>query len=67
MSTDLLGRDLTDAEQRLLAAYDAVKALAADDTLAPCVTANTRHALAALAQAVTDLGLRFEHLLDLDV
>lgn len=67
MSTDLVGRELTAAEERLLSAYGELKALAGDDTLAPCVTANVRHALAAVAQAVNDLGLVYEHLLDVGV
>ncbi|MDD7969339.1 hypothetical protein [Actinomycetospora lemnae] len=64
MSTDLLGRELTATETRLLAAYDTLRALAADDDLAPCVAAGVRAALAPLAVVVTDLGLRYEHLLD---
>ena len=64
MSTDLLGRELTPTETQLLAAYDALRALAADDDLAPCAAAGVRAALAPLAVVVTDLGLRFEHLID---
>jgi hypothetical protein len=67
VTTDLLGRDLTDAEARLLSTYDTLKALAGDADLAPCATANVRHALAAVAQAVNDLALVHEHLLDVGV
>jgi hypothetical protein len=67
MSVDLTGRELTAAEQQLLHVYERLRALAADTTLAPCVVANVRHALAAVAQPVNDLGLVFEHLLDVGV
>jgi len=65
--TDLLGRELSASEAALLDAYRRLRALAADDALPPCAVANTRHALAALAQAVNDLALDFEHLLELGV
>ncbi|MFL6138431.1 MAG: hypothetical protein ACJ74O_11590 [Frankiaceae bacterium] len=65
--TDLVGRELSADEAALLDAYGALRGLAADGALAPCVTANVRHALAALAQAVNDLGLAYEHLLDVGV
>ncbi len=64
MSTDLLGRELTASEADLLAAYDALRALAASEDLAPCAASGVRAALAHLGVVVTDLGLRFEHLLD---
>lgn len=57
---DLLGRPLTDVEQRILAVHDGLKALLASRELAPCVRANARFALAATWQMVTDLGLRFD-------
>jgi hypothetical protein len=56
---DLLGRPLTPAETRLLAAYEALKALAAED-LPPNAAANVREALAALWQAVHGLMLTDE-------
>lgn len=62
--TDLIGRAPSADERALLEAYDALLALAERTDLAPCVAANVRAALAALAIAVTDLGLRFEHLVD---
>ena len=65
--TDLVGRELSTDEAALLDAYATLRTLAADDSLAPCVTANVRHALAALAQPVNDLGLAYEHLLDVGV
>ncbi len=64
MTTDLIGRDLGGDERELLDLYSRLRVMAARDDLAPCVTANVRVALAALAIAVTDLGLDFEHLLD---
>ena len=66
-AADLVGTPLTGAERELLDVYRRLRALAGDGSLAPCVTANVRHALAAVAQAVNDLGLEFEHLLDVDV
>jgi hypothetical protein len=65
--TDLVGRELTTGEADLLDAYERLRGLAADDSLPPCVVANVRHALAAVAQAVNDLALDFEHLLDVGV
>lgn len=67
LTTDLVGRAVTADERSLLEVYTALKRLAGDDSLPPCVTANVRHALAAVAQAVNDLGLVFEHLLDVGV
>jgi hypothetical protein len=67
VTTDLLGSELTPQEHALLDVYATLKVLAADETVAPCVTANVKHALAAIAQAVNDLGLGFEHLLQLGV
>jgi hypothetical protein len=63
--TDLLGRPLTDAEDELLELYRRVKALLARDDLAPCVRAGARAALVALWNAVNDLGLAHEQLIDL--
>jgi hypothetical protein len=66
MSHDLLGAELTDAEARLLAVYDELKALCAED-LPPIAAANTRAALALMHNVVNGLALRYEHLSDLDV
>lgn len=64
MSTDLLGSRLTADEQTLYDTYTTLKDLAGRD-LPPCAAANVKVALAALAVAVTDLALDFEHLTDL--
>jgi hypothetical protein len=66
-NTDLLGQPLTEQEQELLAAYDALKKLAARDDLTPAVARNVRKALASLWQATNDLNLQFEQLYDLGV
>lgn len=65
--TDLLGNQLTAAERDTLAAYEALKALAARDDLPPCAARNVRKALAAMWQATTDLDLEFEQLYELGV
>jgi hypothetical protein len=67
MSTDLLGGELTPSEERLLAVYEELKALAADDELAPIAQANVRAALALMHNVVNGLGLKYEHLSDLGV
>ena len=66
MSQDLLGMELSASETRLLAIYDELKALCAED-LPPVAAANTRAALALMHNVVNGLGLRYEHLTDLDV
>ncbi len=66
MSTDLLGNELTASEARLLAVYDELKALCAED-LAPNVAANVQAALALIHQVVNGLALEYEHLSDLGV
>jgi hypothetical protein len=65
--TDLLGRELTPDEERLLAAYEELKALCASPDLPPVAAANVRAALAQLHNAVNGLALRYEHLTDLGV
>ncbi len=65
--TDLLGNALSEDEQELLAAYEALKRLAANEALPPCAARNVRKALAALWQATNDLDLQFEQLYDLGV
>lgn len=67
MSPDLLGNDLTADEAELMELYARLRGLAARDDLAPCVSANVRAALAAVWNAVNDLGLDYEHLLDVGV
>ncbi|HEX6478670.1 MAG TPA: hypothetical protein VF043_07485 [Ktedonobacteraceae bacterium] len=66
-NTDLLGKPLTEQERELLNVYDALKKLAAQDELSPCVARNVRQALAAMWQATNDLDLQFEQLYDLGV
>jgi hypothetical protein len=63
---DLLGGEMTDAETRLLAVYDELKALCAEE-LPPVAHANARAALALMHNIVNGLALRYEHLSDLDV
>jgi len=60
--TDLLGNETTAAERDVLAAYEALKALAARDDLPPCAARNVKKALAAMWQATNDLDLQFEQL-----
>ena len=66
MSKDLIGGELTAPEERLLAAYEELKALC-DEDLAPIAAANVRAALALLHNTVNGLALRYEHLSDLGV
>jgi hypothetical protein len=65
--TDLLGKPLTTAERDLLAAYDALKVLAARDDLPPAAARNVKQALAAMWQVTNNLDLQFEQLYDLGV
>ena len=66
-ATALLGNPLTADEAALLAAYESLKALAAQPDLPPCAARNVRFALVALWQATNDLDLQFEQLYDLGV
>jgi fatty acid-binding protein DegV len=65
MGTDLLGRPTTEAEDELLELYRRCKALLARDDLDPCVRAGARVATVGLWNAVNDLALTSEQLLDL--
>jgi hypothetical protein len=67
MSTDLLGNDLTANEARLLAVYEALKLLCAEDELPPSARPNAAAALALMHNVVNDLALTFEQLTDLGV
>jgi len=67
MSADLLGNEMAPSEERLLAVYEELKALAADEELAPIAQANVRAALALMHNVVNGLGLKYEHLSDLGV
>jgi hypothetical protein len=64
---DLLGRQLSGSEQQLLAVYDELKALCADDGLPPVAATNVRAALALMHNVVNSLALEYEHLADLGV
>jgi hypothetical protein len=66
MTEDLLGREMTSAEARLLGVYEELKALCEED-LPPIAHANVRSALALMHNVVNGLALRYEHLSDLDV
>jgi hypothetical protein len=66
MRTDLLGAELTPAETRLLAIYEEMKSLCAED-LPPNAGANLRAALALMHNVVNGLALEYEHLSDLGV
>ncbi len=65
MSTDLLGNEMTAAEERLLAVYEELKALSGDESLPPNALANCRAALALMHNVVNGMGLTYEHLTDL--
>ena len=67
LDTDLLGNQMTAAENDVLAAYEALKALARRDDLPPCAARNVRKALASMWQATNDLNLQFEQLYDVGV
>ncbi len=58
-ATDLLGTPLAESEKKLLAAYATLQALL-DEDLAPTARANVDEAIAALWQAVNNLGLTAE-------
>ena len=65
--TDLLGNELSESERELVAAYEALKKLAARDDLSPSAARNVRKALACMWQATNDLGLQFEQLYEVGV
>jgi hypothetical protein len=64
-ATDLLGRPTTEVEDELLELYGRCKAQQAREDLAPCVRAGARVATVGLWNAVNDLALTSEQLLDL--
>jgi hypothetical protein len=66
MAVDLIGTELTPVETRLLAVYEELKSLCAED-MPPNAHANVRAALALMHNAVTGLALEYEHLSDLGV
>ena len=63
---DLLGAPLSASEARLLAVYEELKALCAED-LPPIAHANVQAALALMHNVVNGLALEYEHLTDLGV
>ncbi len=65
--TDLLGNPMTAVEKDVLAAYEALKALATRNDLPPCAARNVRKALASMWQATNDLDLQFEQLYNIGV
>jgi hypothetical protein len=67
MSVDLLGKPMSASEERLLAVYEELKALAGEADLPPNAAANVRAALALMHNVVNGLALRYEHLSDLGV
>jgi Family of unknown function (DUF6052) len=67
MTNDLFGEPLTPSEERLLAVYEELKSLAADEELAPVAQANVRAALALMHNVVNGLALKYEHLSDVGV
>jgi hypothetical protein len=67
VTDDLLGRQMTPSEERLLAVYEELKALCGDEELPPLAHANIRAALALMHNVVNGLALRYEHLTDLGV
>jgi Family of unknown function (DUF6052) len=66
VTVDLLGSPMSASEQRLLAVYEELKALCAED-LPPVAHANVRAALALMHNVVNGLALEYEHLSDLGV
>ena len=64
MNVDLLGNELSPEEQRVLAVYEELKALCAED-LPPNAHAGVRASLALMHNVVTGLALEYEHLTDL--
>ncbi len=64
MTVDLLGSELTSAEQRLLAVYEELKSLCAEE-LPPNASVGVRASLALMHNVVTGLVLEYEHLTDL--
>ena len=57
---DLLGKSLDADERELLDLYGRLRALAARDDLAPCVTANVKQAMVMLWNVCVDLDLLFD-------
>ena len=67
MTSDLLGRPISESDAKLLEIYRELKTLAAKTDLPPCAERNVKKALACLWQIVNDLNLEFEQLYDVGV
>jgi hypothetical protein len=67
MTTDLLGRPISETDAQLAQIYGDLKALAAREDLPPCVERNVKKALASMWQVMNDLDLEFEQLYDVGV
>ena len=57
---DLLGREMTASERKILRAYQSLKALLLEPDLPPAAVAGIREAIASMWQVVNDLALRYE-------
>jgi hypothetical protein len=66
VTVDLLGAELTPIEQRLLAIYEELRSLCAEE-LPPNAHAGVRASLALMHNVVSGLALEYEHLSDLGV
>jgi hypothetical protein len=64
VTVDLLGSELTPAEERMLAVYDELKSLCTQE-LPPNAHAGVRASLALMHNVVSGLALEYEHLSDL--
>jgi hypothetical protein len=67
MGEDLLGKPVTELEEKLARIYSDLKSMAARIDLPPCAERNVKKALACMWQVVNDLDLEFEQLYDLGV
>ena len=57
---DLVGREMTASEKKILRAYRALTALLEEPGLPPSAVAGIKEATASLWQVVNDLALRYE-------
>jgi hypothetical protein len=64
VTVDLLGSELSPSELRLLAIYEELKSLCAED-LTPNAECGVRASLALMHNVVNGLALEYEHLTDL--
>ena len=67
MTTDLLGRPISELDGELARIYADLKRMAGREDLPPCVERNVKKALACMWQVMNDLDLEFEQLYDLGV